>query len=87
MRKLSKEWTSANTNNLIRFKLTKLGRERIAEINREHPAYQTCPLHYEEDDEGWCKTELWEFAWVFGPTFGNGFELTVETGIQLRAIY
>lgn len=78
-------WASANLNDTVRFKLTHKGYAYIEELNRTHPVYSMAPLKYQPDKDGWIETLLWDFANVFGPTMGMGFDQTVETGILLKS--
>lgn len=65
--------------------MTKKGREHIAALNLKHPVYSRCPLKYKADADGWIEAQLWDFANIFGPTMGMGFDQTVEMTIELRS--
>lgn len=74
---------SFNLNDIVRFKLTDKGCEYVLKLNRTHPVYLRAPLKYTPDANGWIETELWDFANIFGPTMGMGFDQTVEVTIEM----
>ena len=78
-------WASWNLNDVVRFRMTDKGRKHIDAINSTDPIYSRYPLRFEPDVDGWIETQLWNFANIFGPTFGIGFDQTVETQIELRS--
>lgn len=77
-------WKQWNLNDQVRFKLTNKGRTFVDELNRSHPVYSKHPLVYAPDSDGWIESSLWQFAYVFGAEFTMGFDLVVETSIELR---
>ena len=81
----AKQWKPANLNDQIRFKLKPKGERFIAHLNRTHRVYSKHPITLKPDAHGWCEMILWEFASIFGSTFGMGFDQTVETSIELRS--
>ncbi len=85
------EWHDLNLNDVVRVKLTGVGRkmhrehhEELAEFMRERkgPFHDYTPP--KEDADGWYETQLWSLAHDYGEKMSLGFDVPVETTIQVR---
>lgn len=75
----ARTWDAHNLNDQVRFKMTDAGRAFLAKNTDP-------PWIFQPDADGWCQTELWHFASIFGSSFSVNSALTVETSIQIRSI-
>lgn len=82
------KFVQININDIVRVKLTDLGRcihamEHDlfwAKTGREPPAY----VPPKEDAEGWSEWQLWRVMELFGPHLGFGSKTPFETVIHVH---
>jgi len=76
-----------NINELVRVKLTPLGREILAsearQFRRAHPQVKNPYTPPKEDAEGWSNWILWRLMAQFGPHIGAGQQPPFETAIEI----
>lgn len=77
------EWTKANLNNKVRFKMKPMGEQIWLNYWRPYSGDKepTLPL---ADAEGWITDQLWCVSAIFGEHFANGFDVPIETEIQIQ---
>lgn len=78
------EFVRHNVNDLVRVKLTDVGRK----VHRENWTRDFGPMEKDfpyraptEDSEGWSEWQMWELMRQFGSACGNGFAVPFETDI------
>ena len=67
-----------NLNDNVRIRLTDLGRKKLKDNGR----YQ----FLEEDADGWSEWQLWDVMSTFGPSMTLGFEIPLETTIEVSGV-
>lgn len=80
-------YVAFDVNDYVRVKLTdrgrKIHRQQFRQLNRQLP--ETADLKYSppnEDEDGWCKFQLWDLMQRFGPYIGMCEDLVFETTIE-----
>lgn len=77
-----KEWKSINLNETVRFKLKPEGEKIWLDYWREFSTGKQPTLPKTED--GWREDQLWHLMQVFGKHIHLGFDLPIETKIQVQ---
>lgn len=65
----TKQWRMISLNSMVRFRPTALTRQRN---------------WFKKDADGYVTTELWHFAWAFGPELRMGSENPVEMVMEIE---
>lgn len=84
MSNLNENLLRLNLNSTIRFKLTDEGREIHKQVftdfweGRNRPVAAVVYRPLKEDEEGYCKMQLWDFMSTFGEFIYLGCVLPVE---------